>query len=126
MYGFTIGTDISLIKKNIIDKEPKTEVTSFDKDGNSKTKGVLATGDKIKIKTDKEEKEYTIILSGEINGDGMVDKLDALAVLRYYYKYTSYDGAFKASADVNKDGQIDKLDALAILRDYYGYAKIEQ
>ena len=126
MYGFDIGTDISLIKKNIIDKEPRAEVSSFDKDGKSKTSGVVASGDKIKIKTDTEEKEYTVVLYGEINGDGVIDKLDALAVLRYYYKYTSYDGAFKGAADVNGDSVIDKLDALAILRDYYGYAKIEQ
>ena len=126
IYGFEVGTDISVIKKNIIDKEARAEVNSFDKDGNSKTSGIIASGDKIKIKTDSEEKEYIIIISGEVTGDGLIDKLDALAVLRYYYQYTSYDGALKKAADINQDGVIDKLDALAILRDYYNYAKIEQ
>jgi len=126
MFGFNVGTDISEIKKNIIDREAKAEVSATDKDGKSKTSGVIASGDKIKIKTDSEEREYSIIISGEVNGDGVIDKLDALAVLRYYYKYTSYDGALKGSADVNGDNVIDKLDALAIVRDYYGYAKIEQ
>jgi len=125
-YGLSLGTDISEIKKNIIDKEAKAEVSSFDKDGKSKTSGIIASGDKIKIKTDSEEKEFTIVILGEVNSDGVIDKLDALAVLRYFYKYTSYDGALKTAADITKDGVIDKLDALAILRDYYGYAKIEQ
>ena len=126
IHGFTVGTDISEIKKNIIDLEPKAEVASFDKDGNSKTTGIIASGDKIKIKTSEEEKEYTIIIYGDTNGDGLIDKLDYLQILRHYYKYTSLDGFYKISADVNKDETIDKLDYLQILRDYYNYAKIEQ
>lgn len=126
MFGFVVGTDISEIQKNIIDKETKASVITLDKDGNSKINGAVASGDKVKINTDSEEKEYTIIINGEVTGDGVIDKLDALAVVRYFYQYTSYDGALKAAADVNGDNVIDKLDALAILRDYYGYAKIEQ
>lgn len=126
MYGFELGTDISSIKKNIINKEDKAEVTSFDKDGKSKTSGIIASGDKIKIKTSSEEKEYTIIIYGDANADGNIDKLDYLQVLRHYYKYTSLDGIYKISADANRDGVIDKLDYLSILRHYYDYAKIEQ
>lgn len=126
MYGFKLGTDISTIKKNIIDKEPKAEVNSYDKDGVSKPDGIIASGDKIKIKTQSEEKEYTIIIYGDTNSDGKIDKLDYLQVLRHYYKYTSLDSFYKISADVNKDNEIDKLDYLAILRDYYGYAEIVQ
>jgi beta-N-acetylglucosaminidase len=124
--GFTIGTDISTIKKTIIDAEPKAEVISVDKDGKNKTEGSIASGDKIKIKTNSEEKEYTIIIYGDVNADGTIDKLDYLQILRHFYKYTSLDGFYKDSADVNKDGTIDKLDYLAVLRDYYNYAKIEQ
>ena len=62
----------------------------------------------------------------DVNGDGTIDKLDYLAVLRHYYKYTEYTGVYEKAADANKDGVIDKLDYLAILRDYYGYAKIIQ
>lgn len=126
MFGFKVGTDISEIKKNIIDREVKAEVTAFDKDGNSKINGAVASGDKIRIKTDSEEKEYTVVMYGDVTGDGVIDKLDALAVLRYFYQYTSYDGALKMAADVTGNGVIDKLDALAIVRDYYGYEKIEQ
>jgi len=57
---------------------------------------------------------------------GNIDKLDYLAVLREYYGYTKYSGAYKEAADVNRDGVVDKLDYLAVLRDYYGYAKISQ
>ena len=126
MYGFKVGTDISEIKKNIIDKEAKAEVSSFDKDDNSKTTGIIASGDKIKIKTASEEKVYMIVIYGDVSGDGKIDKVDAAAILRHYYKYTSYDGALKLAADINHDNVIDKVDVASVLRDLYGYASIQQ
>lgn len=124
--GFKVGTDSSTIIKMISEKELKAKVSYFDKDGKEKNSGIIATGDKINIKTDREEKNYTLVIYGDINGDGKIDKLDYLQILRHYYKYTALDGIFKASADINKDGVVDKLDYLAVLRDYYGYAKIDQ
>ena len=67
-----------------------------------------------------------MMVYGDTNSDGLIDKLDYLQVLRYYYNYITLDNIYKKSADVNKDGHVDKLDYLAILRDYYNYAKIVQ
>ena len=82
--------------------------------------------DKLTVKSGSEEKTFNILIYGDVNGDGLIDKLDYLAVLRHYYGYTTYNGVYKLAADANKDGTIDKLDYLAILRDYYGYEKIKQ
>lgn len=124
--GLNLSEEVSSIKKMITDKESKAKVSYFSKDGLEKNEGIVATGDKINIVTDREEKNYTVIIYGDINSDGKIDKLDYLQVLRHYYKYTSLDEVASISADVNKDGVIDKLDYLAILRDYYGYQKISQ
>lgn len=124
--GLNLLEEVSSIKKMITDKESKAKVSYFSKDGLEKNEGIVATGDKINIVTDREEKNYTVIIYGDINSDGKIDKLDYLQVLRHYYKYTSLDEVASISADVNKDGVIDKLDYLAILRDYYGYQKISQ
>lgn len=126
IYGNKVGTDISLIKQKIITTESKAEVSATDKDGNTKINGTIATGDKIKIKTASEEKELTIIIYGDVNGDGAINKVDAAAILRHYYKYTSYDGAQLLAADINKDEKVDKVDVAAVLRDLYGYATIKQ
>ena len=124
--GLELNTDISTIKKNIIDKEPKAEVSAVNKDGEVKTEGIVASGDKIKIKTANEEMELTIVIYGDVSGDGQIDKIDAAAILRHYYNYTSYDGALKMAADVNRDNTIDKVDVAAVLRNLYGYANIQQ
>lgn len=124
--GLTVGQDVSEIITKLKTEETLAEITITNIDGEEKTEGRISTGDKLKIKTEREEKEYTLIIYGDANSDGQIDKLDALAILRDYYKYSSLDGSCKNGADVNKDGVIDKLDALAVLRDYYNYAKIEQ
>ena len=87
---------------------------------------VVATGDKLKITYNNKTQEYSIVIYGDINGDGLVDKLDSLSILRHYYKKISLSGVQLISANANKDNTIDKLDALAVLRHYYKKAQITQ
>lgn len=124
--GFKVGTKIDSIIKNITDKESKAIVSVTDKDGKEKKDGIIATGDKIKISTINEEKEYPVVIYGDVSGDGKIDKVDAAAILRYYYKYTTYDEVFKKAADIDNNNVIDKVDAAAVLRDVYNYADIKQ
>lgn len=126
IYVTELGKDISETINKIKAKEAKAEVIVTDFENKTKTKGLISTGDKIKIKTTEEEKEYTVLIYGDINSDGEINKIDAAAILRHFYKYTSYDGVYKLAADVNKDGEINKVDVAAVLRHLYGYAKIEQ
>ena len=122
--GIKANTNIDSLINNISSINA-TLVKIFDAKGNSKVSGIFKTGDKVNIKSGDEEANFEVIIYGDINGDGVIDKLDAASVLRQYYKYVNYDGVYKVAADVNKDGVIDKLDAASILRDWYGYAKIE-
>ena len=123
--GIGVNTSIDSFINNIIKIDSLSIVNITDAKGNAK-QSTFATGDKVTVKSGNEEKNYDILIYGDINGDGKIDKLDASAILRVYYNYANYDGVFKEASDINKDGNIDKLDVLAVLRDYYGYAKISQ
>lgn len=114
MYGFKLGTDITEIKKNIIDKESKAEVSSFDKNGKSKTSGIVASGDKIKIKTSTEEKEYTIVLYGDVNGDGKISSVDYIMVKNHIMDVSKLGELEMLFADANKDGKVNSADYIAI------------
>ena len=114
MYGFQLGTDISLIKKNIIDKESKAEVSSFNKNGESKTSGIIASGDKIKIKTGSEEKEYTIILYGDVNSDGKISSADYIMIKNHIMEVSKLGNLEMEFADANKDGKVNSADYIAI------------
>ena len=62
---------------------------------------------------------------GDVNGDGVIDAVDASEVLAYYARVsTDQDGGFgikqQAAADVDMNGFIDSVDASDILA-YYAY-----
>ena len=123
--GIDINSSIESFISNVNKIDDSTIVSIKDKNGNIK-ETTFATGDIVTIQNSIEEKTFEILIYGDINGDGKIDKLDASAILRSYYNYATYEGVYKEASDINKDGKIDKLDVLAVLRDYYGYAKISQ
>lgn len=125
MSGISINSSINSFISNVLKIDSSASVLVKDQKGNNKNT-TFATGDKVTVKNGMEEKSFEILIYGDINGDGKIDKLDALAILREYYNYANYEGVYKEASDINKDGKIDKLDVLAVLRDYYGYAKISQ
>ena len=53
-------------------------------------------------------------MNGDVNGDGEVNSLDAIAVMRYAMGLQELDNL--AAADVNGDGKVDMADALLIMR----------
>ena len=114
IYGLSLGTDISKIKQLIVEKEAKAEVISVDKNGNSKTDGIIASGDKIKIKTKNEEKEYTIILYGDVNGDGKISSADYIMVKNHIMDVTKLSELQSIYADANKDGKVSSADYVTI------------
>lgn len=126
-YIFGIGekTDSNSFINNIKKISNLNTASIKDKTGNSKT-GIFKTGDVVTISNSVDTNNYTVVIYGDINGDGVIDKLDYLAVLRDYYGYSKLSGVYKVAADANHDGKVDKLDYLAVLRNYYGYAKINQ
>lgn len=124
IYGISLNTGTDSLTNNIKKISDSLSITIKDKDNN--TSSIFKTGDKVNIKSTSEDKNYEVVIYGDVNGDGVIDKLDYLAILRHYYGYKTYEGVYKEAADVNKDGVVDKLDYLAVLRDYYGYKKIEQ
>ena len=114
MFGLNMETDISLIMKDIISKEPKAEVASFDKNGNIKTSGIIASGDKINIKTKNEEKSYTIIIYGDVNSDGKISSADYIMVKNHIMDVKKLSDLEKNYADANKDGKVNSADYVAI------------
>lgn len=53
---------------------------------------------------------------GDVNGDGEVDNVDALTILKYDAGLTELTEAQMKAADYNTDGSADNADALAILK----------
>lgn len=81
----------------------------------------LGTGTTVKI----DNKEYKIIKTGDVNGDGETDEIDAILILRKSIDIIQFNNIQNEAADVDKDGNSDEIDALRILRYTIGLNEIK-
>lgn len=126
IYGYEINTDASKIIKSIVTKEPQAIVTYTSKDNKVKNSGIIASGDKISIKTNREEKEYTLIIYGDVNGDGKIAATDYVAIKNHIMDIKKLNQFEKLCADVNRDSKVAATDYVAIKNHIMDIKKIVQ
>jgi beta-N-acetylglucosaminidase len=120
------GTNVKAIPsttvKTMVDE---LGITSYEvtKDGTKK-----ADTDKIgtgyKLKDTKNNKEYTLVVLGDTNGDGNVNSSDALEILKQSVGTINKTGAYATAMDTNKDGKINSADSLLVLKSSVGLSNI--
>lgn len=71
---------------------------------------IFGTGAKIKIG----ETEYTLVMLGDVNGDGLVKSKDYMMIKNYIMGTLELSEAEKKAADVNNDGEIKSKDYMMI------------
>lgn len=71
---------------------------------------VLGTGAKVKV----EDKEYTLVVLGDVNGDGKITPLDYVKIKNNIMNITKLEGVYISAGDVNKDGKITPLDYVKV------------
>lgn len=134
--GNSEGGSIAKIENSYIIARPdvklselldKFSITSYEVKGTDGTHLDLthnaATGNTIKNKI--AGKTYTVVVLGDVNGDGEVDSADLLSLKRHLLgTKTITDVAKKLSADPNKDGTIDSADLLSVKKHLLGSKKI--
>lgn len=66
--------------------------------------------------SDKETTGETVYLAGDIDGNGKVNTLDALAILKHIVGLSNLSEQQKSAADLDGNGKITSSDALVILK----------
>jgi hypothetical protein len=100
-------------------------ITSYEvtKDGTK-----LAETDKIGtgyvLKDNNNNKEYTLVVLGDTNGDGNVNSLDALDILKQSVGTVNKTGAYATAMDTNSDGKVNSSDSLLVLKSSVGLSNI--
>lgn len=112
--GFDIATSVTTEMKNGVEVEvvKTTNVPKADDSAVSKSHLNLKTAYEKLIEEVKAQTEKTTLL-GDVNGDGVVNALDAAAILKAVAANTEIDVKV---GDVNADGVVNALDAAAILK----------
>lgn len=81
---------------------------------------VLGTGTKVKL----EDKEYTLVVLGDVNGDGKITPADYVRIKNDIMETTPLEGVYKIGADVNRDGKITPADYVRVKNHIMDTAKI--
>lgn len=77
----------------------------------------IATGKVLETKCGSEvDEKYTLVLMGDVNGDGKINSADALCVLRHAVSITNLTGSEFAAGDLDANNNVNSADALVILR----------
>lgn len=92
------------------------------------TSGLInATGAEAQIlsKEDTVIDVYTIIMPGDVNGDGVVDAFDASVIDLHINTSTKLTGAYLEAADINRDGVVNDTDYELCINMVFGVANSE-
>ena len=110
--GFKIIDNNLVCEPNITVQNIKSVVsTATIKDGNTnKTTGNLATGWKITAG----EKTYSIVVKGDVNGDGKVSSADYVRIKNYILKKVNLTKEQESASDATGDGKTSSADYVRV------------
>ena len=91
------------------------EVKNSDGDALS-DKATVSTGCVIK----KDGESYTVIVLGDVNGDGQINSTDFMQVRRHFLGLYTIPEEKQDAADVNGDGNVNSTDFMQVRRHFLG------
>ena len=112
MYGISPNMTAQELINSIVSANGTGELT--DSRGTKKTSGNLATGDIITIEGSLENKSFTIVVRGDINGDAGITLKDFVLIQSHILKKGTLAGIKFYAADVNYDNVINLKDFVLV------------
>ena len=71
-----------------------------------------------------EEQEYTVIMLGDVNGDGIITPLDYVKIKNNIMNITKLNECYAIAGDANRDGNITPLDYVKVKNYIMNVSKI--
>lgn len=118
MYSIRPNTTGNTLIQSILKVSPEATVIINDTNFNGvDINNNLKTGDIINITAPSgDSKSYKVSIIGDVSGDGDINTLDLLKVLKHIKGDSVLSGEMLQSADTNNDGVVDSLDLLRVLK----------
>ena len=108
--GFSVGSDVSTTIAKVRALDSNIQITVKKADGTQITSGTIATGMKMVITTKGSTINYSIVIRGDVNGDGKLSAIDYVKVRNYLDGASSLSGEYLKSTDTSGDGKTSALD----------------
>lgn len=114
-YGFAYNTDVATAKSSFAENGEYMQIRN-----NSGTviadDALIGTGCTVNIVVDNQVKvSYTIIIEGDLNGDGSLSSADCITQQTYINATAKLTGAYLKAADVDGSGSVSSSDYLAMV-----------
>ena len=126
IYNVTLGTTVEGMINKLQKGNSYASINIKDKDNKAKTSGSIVTGDKVTITSGDSTKTYTVIIYGDVSGDGEITVLDLSLVQMHLLKKKSLTGAYAQAGDVSRNGSVDILDLSKVQMHLLKKANISQ
>lgn len=124
--GFAAGKDINSIRTQLSDQSKVTLVSIKNAKGEETRSGIIATNMKITLRFNETDYTYTVVIKGDVNGDGKIFATDYVKIKKHIMEAPNLQGAYLLAADVNNDDKVYATDYVRIRNYIMGSGRIEQ
>ncbi len=126
LLGIELGTTVGELDGNLESVGGSGVVSITNSKGLTASENdVIGTGYQVTIKGSTTS-TYTVVIYGDVSGDGKIGALDLLYVQRSILGVESLSGAYLESADSSRDGKVGALDLLVVQRHILNVEIIKQ
>ena len=126
--GYITNIKYNTNASNIINKLTSagaSSVSIMDKNNKSVTgSNLIATSNILTIKYGQETKTYNFVIKGDTSGDGKINTLDLLQILKHINGDKKLTSSSLLAADTSGDGKVNTLDLLQVLKHINGDKKL--
>lgn len=112
--GFSVGGDVSTLIAKVRALDSSISIVIKKSNGTQVTSGIIATGMTISITTQGRTVNYSVVVRGDVSGDGKQSALDYVILRNYLDKKSTLNGAYLKSADSSRDGKVSALDYVVL------------
>jgi len=125
IYGYQPGSTVSSLTKDV---STKFSVTVTNALGNVITDTAnIGTGSKVIINSGDTTYEYTVIIYGDLNGDGIINSADLLKMRQHLLETNKLSGVYEAAGNTTRDNTgINSADLLKMRQHLLETNKINQ
>ena len=126
--GYVTGIKYQRSTTNFVnDLKATYALASVEYTKNSNNTGdIVSTGDTFKVTLNGVTKTYTVVIKGDVTGDGQVTSVDYARIKLYFLSKYSLTGAYYKAGDVSGDGQITSIDYARVKLFFLGKYTIVQ
>ena len=124
--GFAVGSDVSTEIAKVRALDSSIHIAVKNANGAEITGGTIATGMTIAITTSGSTVNYSVVVRGDLNGDGKLSAVDYVKIRNYLDGASSLSGVYLKSADSSGDGKVTALDYVKVRNHLDGKSAIVQ